>query len=139
MASGRKVFGLRLQDGETAKYTAVIKDETGTAIDITDNTKLTSMVLTYYNKATGVTINSRNGQNVLGTASMGIYPGANNHTLNANGTLTWKLAAADTNTPTTANITVVARYTYVYPDAASVARTGIHEFEFVIEALDVTS
>ena len=135
----RKLFGLKVLDGETAKYTAVIKDENGTAINITLSASLTSMTITYYNKATGATINTRNAQDVLGTPSMGVYPGANNHTLASNGTLTWKLAAADTNFVTTANVTVVARYIYVYPDAQSVARTGIHEFEFTIEKLDTVS
>lgn len=135
----RRVFGTPIHDGQTFKYTTVIKDENGDAIDITLSAKLTSMKLTYYSKATGATINSRNAQNVLGTADAGVYPGANNHTLNANGTLTWKGAAADTNFVTTDDVTVVARYVYVFPDAAAVARTGIHEVEFTIKKLDAVS
>lgn len=135
----RKVFGLKVQDGETFKYTFIATDEAGVAINVTLSASLTSMTLSYYNKATGATINSRSAQNVLGTASMGVYPGANNHTLATNGTVTWKGAALDTSFVTTADVTVVARYTYVYPDAATVARTSIHEIEFTIEALTALS
>jgi len=139
MASGRKVFGLKLQDGETFKYTAVIRDETNTAINLTVNTAITSLVFTLYNKATGVHVGSRDSQDCLGTPSMGIYPGANNHTLASNGTLTYKGTTGDTSGVTNAAVTYVGRYVYVFPDAQSVARTGIHEFEFTVEPLDVVS
>ncbi len=139
MASTRKVFSLKLQDGETARYTAVIRDENGAVIDITLQASLTSMVFSLYNKATGVHVGARSSQNVLGTPSMGVYPGAFNHTLNANGTLTYKLTTGDTSGPTTTAITYVGRYVYVFPDADTVSRTGVHEFEYVVEPLDTVT
>ncbi len=139
MASARKVFGQHIQDGETFTYTAVIKNEAGVAINITQNTALTSMAFSLYNKATGVHVGARTSQDILGTVSGSTWPGAFNHTLATNGTLTYKATTGDTSGVTTAAITYVGRYVYVYPDAASVARTGVHEFEFTVDALDAVS
>ncbi len=240
----RKIFGLVLPEGETFRYQAIVNDELGVPIDITDPTVFETMLLSLYTKSTGVHIGSRQDQDVLGTAAgeafatgtltftggvtdgetvtigadvyefdtdasvtggnvlvdvsggatapdavtalvavipgtepvsavdgagntvvvtadvagtgansiatlesvanaswgavtltggaLDAYPGANDHTLNSNGTIIWKVTSADTATAGT----YVARYVYTYLDAATVERTGIHEFEFQVSPLD---
>ena len=69
----------------TAVYSVVLKDENAVAVPLAS---LTSLILTYYDVATGAIINGRNAQNILN---------ANNCTFGAtNGTLTWTLQTTDT-------------------------------------------
>ncbi len=70
-------------EGATARYSAVLKDETDTVIPAAS---LTALTLTLYNVATGAIINSRNAQNVLN---------ANNVTVDASGNLVWTVQPGD--------------------------------------------
>ena len=67
----------------SAKYTAVLKDESGVVID---GTGLDSLTLTVYAVDTGAIVNSRNAQNVWNT---------NGVTITSEGVLTWTLSPAD--------------------------------------------
>lgn len=67
----------------SGKYTAVLVDETGTAVPAS---ALTSLTLTLYDRDTATIINTRNAQNVLN---------ANQVTIDANGNLAWKWLPAD--------------------------------------------
>lgn len=120
-----KVLAQNLNEGSTGTYTAVLTDESGTAIDIP--TDATAMTLDYYRTDTGASINSRLAQDVLGGGT-----GAANHTLDASGNLTFKLTTADTTLSLTADLTVRLRYTLTYNDGAAVSRTSIHEAEFKV-------
>lgn len=77
-ASERKV-----RERCTAKYTATIQDESGTALASTD---LTTLTLTLYDLASETILNSRNRQNVLN---------ANNVIIDVAGVLTWTMQPAD--------------------------------------------
>ena len=72
-----------VNEGATALYTAILKDETGAVID---GTALDSLTLTAYDQASGTILNSRNAQNVKN---------ANGVTITAQGVLSWTLAPAD--------------------------------------------
>ena len=124
----RTILVNKVQKGETFKLVSTVKNELGAALDLT---AVTSAKLSYYHALTPyAAINSRNDQDITG---------GNQHTLESNGTLTWKGTTSDTNFAQTVDTDVVARYTYVYNDAQSVARTGIHEVKFSIEALPTVS
>lgn len=124
----RSTIGNKVQKGESFNYTAVVKDESGTAIDLTD--AAVDVTLTYYRTDTNAAINSRNAQAVV-TAGVA----SNEHTVDASGNLTWKAVPDDTSFSQTADTDVVARYTITYDDGAAVERTGIHEVIFTIENL----
>jgi hypothetical protein len=128
----RTILGTPVQSGETFNYTATIRDEAGVAINL--QTATTAATLSYYRKATGVTINSRLNQDVRGGGT-----GANNHTLGTTGLLTWKSVVADSSFAGATDTPVVARYTISYNDGASVARVIVHEVEFTIEGMPVLS
>ena len=123
----RTDLGAKVQEGETFLYVVTIRDELGVVVDLTDAS--VTGTLDYYVKATGAAIAGRAAQSVI---AVGV--GANNHTVTAAGVMTWKSVAADA-LAVSVDTPVVARYTIVYNDGAAVARTGIHEMEFVIEDL----
>ncbi len=75
------IFNVR--EKTTRRYTAVLKDETGTAIG---SGTLSSLKLTLYNRADGSIINTRNQQNVLNV---------NGVTVDSSGNLTWTMDPAD--------------------------------------------
>lgn len=128
----RTILGTKIQDGETFLYSTIVRDEANAVVNL--QTAATAATIHYYRKDTGASINSRNGQDIRGGGT-----GTNQHTLGTAGQLTWKAVAADTNFVTTADVTVVARYTVTYDDGASVSRTAIWEIEFTIEALTTVS
>lgn len=124
----RTVFGTKIQEGETWTYTATIKDETGAVVDLTAAT--VSGTVDFYDKTTLASINSRLNQAVIAAG----VP-AFNHTTTAGGVITWKATALDSVVTASADTTVIYRLEIDYNDGAAVARTAIHEIEFVIEAL----
>jgi hypothetical protein len=69
--------------GETATFSAVLKDENDAVVPAAS---LSTLTLTFKDLVTGGVINSRNAQNVLNT---------NQHTLDANGNLAWSMLALD--------------------------------------------
>jgi len=73
----------RVRERCTAKYTATIEDESGTALAAAS---LTTLTLTLYDRETGTIINSRSAQNVLN---------ANNVTVSAAGVMVWSMQPAD--------------------------------------------
>lgn len=127
----RSDLGAKVQEGETFLYSTIVKDELGVAIDLTD--AAVDATVSYYIKATGATINSRNAQTII-TAGVG----SNEHTPGADGSLLFKSLVADA-PAVAADTPVVLRYTITYDDGAAVERTGIHEAEFVIEDLPTLS
>lgn len=138
MASSRRNLNAHVYKGESFVYTATLKNEAGTGIDLNDEATITSFTITHYRADTGATVNSRNGQNILGTASGGVYPGANQHTLGNSGLLTWTATGSDTNVAVTAATTMVIRYTLVYTVSA-VSRTAIHEATYTLYPLQTVS
>ncbi len=135
MATEVKRFSQEILEGQTFLYTAVISDEAGDVIDLTDALVLLTCDFTLYDADTAVHVGSREDQDVLGIAVGDIYPGDNNHTLAVNGTLTYRATVADTSTAGTHK----GRYVYTYLDGGAVIRTTIHEFQFVITALDTVT
>ena len=112
-------------EGSTPKITATVKDEDGAALAAS---ALQSLTLTYYNKADGAIINSRDGQDALN---------ANNVTVSAAGALVWKLLAADTaiidTTIKAGNDEIhIALFECAWLDADSDQRHGKHEVEIRI-------
>ena len=73
----------RVEENSTAKYTALLKDESESAISLAD---LTTVTLTLYDKTKDSIINSRDGQNVLN---------ANNVVIETGGVLIWTMQPAD--------------------------------------------
>jgi len=71
------------KEQNTARYTAVIKDETGAAVSVVS---IVTLTLTLYDKDTETILNSRNGQNVLNL---------NGVTVDINGALVWILEPGD--------------------------------------------
>lgn len=67
----------------SARYSAVLLDETGTPVPASS---LSALKLTLKDQATGAIINSRNAQSVLN---------ANNVTVDASGNLVWSLQPLD--------------------------------------------
>lgn len=72
-----------VNEGVTARYQGVLKDETGAVIPAAS---LSTLTLTLYRKTSGEIINGRNAQNVLN---------ANGVTVDVNGNLTWTMTPAD--------------------------------------------
>jgi hypothetical protein len=124
----RTVFGTKIQEGETWTYQATIKDETGAVVDLTAAT--VNGTVDFYYKDTLASINSRLNQAVIAAG----VP-AFNHTTTAGGVITWKATALDSVVTGSADSPVVYRLEIDYNDGGAVARTAIHEIEFVIEAL----
>ena len=67
----------------SARYTAVLLDQTGTPVPASS---LSTLTLTLKDQASGAVINGRNAQSVLN---------ANNVTVEASGNLVWSLQPAD--------------------------------------------
>lgn len=112
-------------EGSTPKITFLVTDEDGDGLG---SAALQSLTLTYYNKADGEIINSRDGQNVLNT---------NNVTVDASGNGVWKLLAADTaivdTTIKAGNDEVhIALFEWAWLDGDSDQRQGKHEIEIRI-------
>ena len=82
----------RYERGETAVFTATLRDKDGAAIAAAS---LTSLSLTLTDARSGVIVNSRNAQNVLN---------ANNATVNSSGGLVWTIQIADVAQQGTANV-----------------------------------
>lgn len=114
--------------GGTFNLAAVIQDEDGNAVDLTD--AAVDGFIDYYDDsgATGAAINSRLNQQII-TAGVA----SNEHTVDASGNLLWKSEVADTSS-ITADTVVVARYTITFDDGAAVERTAIHEIQFTVQA-----
>lgn len=134
----RTVIAQPIQRGETFRYTTTVNNVAGAPIDLNDEATITSFTITLYRADTNAVINSRNAQSILGTASGGVYPGANQHTLGNTGLLTWNAVAADTSPTITADTKVVARYTLTYV-LSGATHVGIHEVQFTIQALPTVS
>lgn len=103
-----------LNEAVTARYEAVLKDETGAPIPAAS---LTTLTLTLYRKTTGVIINGRDSQNILN---------ANGVTIDVFGTLVWTLTPADNAVVTTpaASEIHVALFKWTY---AAGNKAGNHE------------
>lgn len=93
-----------VKQGSTFKFSAVLKDETDTAIPAAS---LATLKLTFYDYATGVIINNRTDQNVLN---------ANNVTVDSSGNLAW-IALPDDSPIMTVSLPVelhVAQFKWTY-------------------------
>jgi len=78
-------MALALNEGTTARYVATLVDETGAAVP---GSALTSLRLTWYDKASRTIINGRNRQECLPLGTRGV-------TVGEDGRLAWQLAAPD--------------------------------------------
>lgn len=85
MSKEPKAFDQMINEGNTAIYTATLKDEAGTVIPAS---AISALTITLSNVADGTIINSRNAQDALN---------ANNVTIHAtSGLLTYTLQPSDT-------------------------------------------
>lgn len=129
----RTILGAQVQNAETFTYSATIVQEDGTTpVDLTDAN--TTVLFTLYRDDTDASLNSRLNQSVI-TAGVA----SNNHTGTAAGVLTFKSVAADSTVGASVNVNLVMRYQVTYNDGAAVARTGIHEVQFVVTPLDTVT
>lgn len=112
----------------TAKYTATIKDEDGSAIPAAS---LTSLTLTLYDLSDPdrAIINSRDGQNVLN---------ANNVTVDSSGVVTWTMQAADNTIQNDDRYAERHKALFVFTwDSGN--KSGIHEVEFDVRNVEKRS
>lgn len=109
-------------EGTTALLSAVITDETSTAIAAAT---LSTLTLTLYPKEhTSTFINSRSSQDVLNT---------NNVTVTSSGVLTWTMQPSD-NTIVDSSVSVehhIALFQWTWPTS----KAGKHEIEFRVSNL----
>lgn len=125
----RTILGAKVQDAETFTYSTTILQEDGsTPVDLTDAN--TDVLLTLYRVSNLNAVNGRDQQSVI-TAGVA----SNNHTGTAAGVMTYKSVAGDSTFGASVDETIVARYEVSYNDGAAVARTGVHEVQFVVEPL----
>lgn len=75
---------LKAREQTTPIFSARLRDQNGDAISVDD---LTTLTLTYYNKASGARINSRDGQDILND---------NDVTVDSEGVVTWNMQVDDT-------------------------------------------
>ena len=110
-----------VQEKETSRYTATVKDEAGVAQGSSARDTLT---LTPYDKETGTIINSRNAQNVLN---------ANGVTVDSSGNLVWTMDPADNTIVTATNEQElhVALFEWTY----STTKKGKHEVILLVQNL----
>ncbi len=99
------VFTVNEKTNPTHEY--VILDEDGNPV------QPTSLTLTYYNRATGAIINSRDGQNVLNM----------NNVVIANGAMAWSMQIADT---TIVDATSVAEINVALWKWVANSKTNLH-------------
>lgn len=113
-----------IREETTATYEADIVDESPTPAPV-PAAALVSLTLTLYERKTGTIINGRDAQNVLN---------ANDVTVDAQGHLTWRMAAAD-NQHIAGNGTVevhVALFEYSY---GSPVKKGNHELYIQLQGV----
>lgn len=112
-------------EGETPRYTATIKDDTGTALPATSLTTLTLKL--YVIKADGSSSFIRGsagaGQNILN---------ANNVVVSAQGTVVWQLQVADT---TLAESVPFEKHIALFEWTFPTNRAGKHEVWFTVKNL----
>ena len=101
------VFTVDEKTNPTHEYT--ILDEDGNA------SQPTVFTLTYYNRATGTIINSRDGQNVLNA----------NNVVITNGVMAWSMQVADTTIVDTTSVTELNVALWQWTDA--LGKAGKHE------------
>lgn len=121
-----KIFSVR--EKTTVKYTAVIKDENGTAIPAAS---LSALTLTLYNMGSTARdiINSRTAQNVLN---------ANNVTVDTDGIITWTMQPDDNQIIDANKKTERHRALFIFTwDAGS--KKGTHTVDFDVENLEKVS
>lgn len=110
-------------EGETPRYTATVKDDTGAVLPAAS---LTTITLTLYVIKTDGTVgyvNSRNAQNVLN---------ANNVTISAAGILVWQMQVADT---TLVEALPFERHIALWEWTWPTSRAGKHELFITVKAL----
>ena len=112
-------------EGETPRYTATVKDDTGAVLPAASLSTVTAKL--YVVKADGTTQfirgSSGSGQNVLN---------ANNVTVSANGVVVWSLQVADTSLIEALPFeTHIALWEWSWPTS----RAGKHELFITVKAL----
>ncbi len=111
-----------VNEHSTAKYTAVIKDESDVAIAAAS---LTTLTLTVYKTSDDAIVNSRDGQDVLND---------NNVVVDSSGNLTWTIQPSDSvNSGNTELETHIALFEYTWSGGT---KRGSHEVTLLVR--DIT-
>lgn len=110
----------------TAYYSGTLTDESGAALPAAS---LATLALSYYDVASGTTINSRNAQNALNT---------NGVTVDSSGLLTWRLDPADTAILGTGRVEVhEALFTWTW--GTNPTKTGRHLVQIAVQNLGIVT
>lgn len=116
----RTLFAATVPEKGNATFTATLKDDTGTVIP---GSALTTLVCTLYDRSSGVTLNNRNAQSILGLNGGSVSsPG---------GVLTLQLLSAD-NVLQSQDITEETHIALIEGTYNAGAKALKHELVFVV-------